>query len=120
VPEASFKVGDWVYYVHTKPSMDKFRDLAKEKGKGGAASGWNLVCTVASGEGSNKYMGFGMSDTESPSSDGLTAADIKKVMIKSAGGDPKAPYWQMYWRFRRVVLIDKLAELVNTKIKWPA
>jgi hypothetical protein len=58
--EGNIILGDWVYIARTKgQSMEDFQDYAKKTGTGGAASGWNLICTSA--DVTKKYVGFGLS-----------------------------------------------------------
>ncbi|HEX7932657.1 MAG TPA: hypothetical protein VF573_06225 [Paraburkholderia sp.] len=97
--ESTIQVGDWVYFVHSQDSMQKFQDTAQRAKKGGAASGWNLVCIESGGGAGNKYLGFGMSDGAQGVPQGKTLMAIRNSMILDCGGDPADKRWDIYLHF---------------------
>lgn len=110
----SIQVGDWIYFSHTKLSLEKFQDLVQKNRRGGAASGWNLVCVEGSGPDA-KYLGFGMSNHLQ----GMTLAAIQDAMIKDCGGDPKARGWDMEVVFRIRPNLNSLANLAARALAPP-
>lgn len=109
VSEDTIQIGDWVYYTHDSFSADKFRELAKKNSKGGAATGWNLVCATKS---PNSYFGFGLTN-----SSGHTHAlpKVRSIMIEECGGMPTAQGWNLVLAFRRRLTPARLVTWLNTR-----
>jgi hypothetical protein len=93
--EAACQSGDWVYYVHSPESGAKFRQLVAANKKGGAASGWNLLCAT---QNPNTYYGFGLVNAQGAAH---PLATVRTIMIRECGGDPADRDWALYLAFRR-------------------
>jgi hypothetical protein len=112
--ESDIDAGDWTFVAHTTPSAVKFRDLAQKNKKGGAASGWNLICAEGGGPGKNTYYGFGLSGGQAAPK---TLAQVKKAMIEECGGDPADFGWELYLHFRRQVNGGKFLQWLDKGLR---
>ena len=109
--EAACQIGDWVYYVHTPFSGEKFRDLANSNKKGGAATGWNLL---RASQNPHTYFGFGLVNQQGAAHSLHT---VRSIMIKECGGNPNDIGWDLYLAFRRRVSAARLQKWVAERFE---
>ena len=89
--ENQVNAGDWVYIYNDQKGA--FGDLAQFVKKGGAASGWNLVCTEVV-NGGRRYLGFGLSTGQVIPK---TLDEVKAAMVAPVKDALKAKNREKNW-----------------------
>jgi hypothetical protein len=105
-------LGNWIYIARTTLAMGDFHDHAISTGEGGAASGWNLICTDDGAV--KKYIGFGLSPTVGQVQE-LTLNEIMQILI-NAGPKRKSTKpieTDFFLQFRRRVKTETLDSMLH-------
>lgn len=108
--ESSLDKGHWTYIARHPNAMEMFRLHAQKTGQGGAASGWNLICTQV--DPVKKYIGFGLSDTPGEVKE-LTLMEIMAILTK-AQGSSQTVVQDFFLLFRRRINEAKLDALLKS------
>lgn len=84
--EDQLLLGDWTYIA--RKDMESFRLNALSGGTGGAASGWNLICTSV--DAPKKFIGFGLTDKPGEVHE-LSLKEIEDILLHATEKKEEKP-----------------------------